>query len=376
MKTPAPFEDAPRPPRDRYRLPLLALALTAVLFLTTGPRVPFTAYAPRVGLAQRYCRLDELSKGWWESSPVDSQTWPRLKDSRGYRFGLEGNRTATTCYSRDPATLDALAAANSWRWKPKVCALRPFDPARLVRRLGERAQRRGNGAGILFVGDESARTQSISLESLLGRHIARGYLADGVPFSSVQLEGPAGGLAFSKRDYLVSSRDWQLMLPEDADGGQSVANETEDIWTRRTNGKDIIVVNTGGRWGSITPARLARYIDMAKQVIEYVDQLQTSTLIVRSLVPPLSNCSTFGVTRVGNTTSGDEASEVARDFEAMNNVWKDLLHDHPRHQFLEMPSTWPVAHLSAKVCEAMQRCLPGPVDTWNALLAHAIMGLS
>lgn len=198
MKPPVPFEGVTELPRDRYRPVLLVTALVAFFFFHQSPP-PWTypaSLTSRPGLLQRYCRLDELASGGWESVPVDGHTWPRLKESCGYRYGLDGNRSATSCYTRDPGMLPVLVVTNSWRWMPSGCALRPFDPARFVQRLEERA--RAGNSGILFVGGEDSRIQTISLESLLGRQIERSHIADRHPFSSVRLEGTAGNLAFSK----------------------------------------------------------------------------------------------------------------------------------------------------------------------------------
>lgn len=202
MKAPLPFEGISEPGRDRYRTLLLVTALAgAVLFYSSsGPQLPPRPLAPQSGLFERYCRTDELSSGRWEPVVVDGHTWPRLKDSTGYRFGLDGNRSATSCYSRNSTLLPQLVAANSWRWKPTDCAIRPFDPARFVRRLAERAKERRLGGGILFVGEEDSRMQAISLESLLGRYIQRGSISGLSSFSSVQLEGGAGAISFSKCD--------------------------------------------------------------------------------------------------------------------------------------------------------------------------------
>lgn len=225
---------------------------------------------------------------------MDGHTWPRLKDSTGYRFGLDGNRSATSCYSRNSTLLPRIVAANSWRWKPSGCAIRPFDPARLVRRLAERAKARALGGGILFVGGEDSRMQAISLESLLGRYVERGSISDLSSFSSVKLEGGAGAISFfrcdsprvvssapvstltsfektRRSDYLVSPRDWQLPLPDDNAPGRFSTNATEgetrnpfadtlslltrtstDILTERLRGKDIVVISTGSEWGALT----------------------------------------------------------------------------------------------------------------------------
>ena len=252
MKAPLPFEGISEPGRDRYRTLLLATALAgAFLFYSSGgPQLPPRPLAPQSGLFERYCRTGELSSGMWEPVVVDGHTWPRLKDSTGYRFGLDGNRSATSCYSRNSTLLPQLVAANSWRWKPTGCAIRPFDPARLVRRLAERAKERALGGGILFVGGEDCRMQAISLESLLGRYIKRGAISDFASFSSVKLESGAGAISFSKydssprrqhwarpytyivpktyrSDYLVSPGDWQLPLPDERRAGELSANATE-----------------------------------------------------------------------------------------------------------------------------------------------------
>lgn len=253
MKAPLPFEGISKPGRDRYRTLLFATALAgAFLFYlsSSAPQLPPRPLAPRSGLFERCCRIGELSSGKWEPVVVDGHTWPRLKDSTGYRFGLDGNRSATSCYSRNSTLLPQLVAANSWRWKPTGCAIRPFDPARLVRRLAERAKERALGGGILFVGGEDSRMQAISLESLLGRYVERGSISDLASFSSIKLESGAGAISFSKcdsspcrqncarpytyivprtyrSDYLVSPRGWQLPLPDDGQVGELSSNATE-----------------------------------------------------------------------------------------------------------------------------------------------------
>jgi hypothetical protein len=256
MKATLPFEGICEPGRDRHRTLLLATALVgAILFYSSsGSRLPPRPLAPVTGLFERCCRIGELSSGNWEPVVVDGHTWPRLKDSTGYRFGLDGNRSATSCYGRNATLRPQLVAANSWRWKPTGCAIRPFDPARLVRRLAERAKERNRG-GILFVGGEDSRVQAISLESLLGRYIERGSISDLSSFTSAKLEGGAGAISFSKcdsprvvssapvstltsfektrrSDYLVSPRDWQLPLPDDNAPGRFSTNATTEGETR------------------------------------------------------------------------------------------------------------------------------------------------
>lgn len=143
----------------------------------------------------------------------------------------------------------------------------------------------------------------------------------------------------------------------------------------------------------LQPARVARYIDTATQAIEYVDALQTPTLVVRSVVPKSSKCSDDAAIVATNATPiASFPSE--EDADHMNAIWRDLLRDHPRHLFLEVPGP-PVCGSTPETHTAMVACLPGmcygcrlhvmstltpastgPIDTWNILLNHILLSTS
>lgn len=154
-----------------------------------------------------------------------------------------------------------------------------------------------------------------------------------------------------------------------------------DIWTERLRGKDIVVVNTGSQWGALTvsrlpticcrrrsahpshagqPARTARYIDMAKQVLEHIDSLQSPTLIVRSAVPYSSNCSSeVTANHPANLTQSTAALSRQEDVDTLNTIWRDLLQDHPRHMFLQVPAPPRTCGTLADAGAVMLNCLPG-----------------
>lgn len=154
-----------------------------------------------------------------------------------------------------------------------------------------------------------------------------------------------------------------------------------DIWTERLRGKDIVVVNTGLEWGALTvsrrptncgcpgsahssptgqPARTARYIDMAKQVLEHIDSSQSPTLIVRSAVPSKPNCSSEADTsRPANVTEPTAALYRQEDVETLDTIWRDLLQDHPRHMLLQVPPLPPICGTLADTGTVMLNCLPG-----------------
>lgn len=99
---------------------------------------------------------------------------------------------------------------------------------------------------------------------------------------------------------------------------------------------------------------------MAKQVLEHMDSLQSPTLIVRSAVPSSSNCSNEAVTsRPANSTGSTAALSRQEDVETLNTIWRDLLQDHPRHLFLQVPPLPRACGTLADAGAVMLNCLPG-----------------
>ena len=172
-----------------------------------------------------------------------------------------------------------------------------------------------------------------------------------------------------------------------------------DIWTERLRGKDIVVVNTGSQWGALTVSRLltiirrgrsahfshagqrartARYIDMAKQVLEHIDSPQSPTLIVRSAVPSSLNCSNEAtpVNHLANLTELTAALSRQEDVETLNTIWRDLLQDHPRHLFLQVPPLPPTCGTLVDADAVVLNCLPGtltPPGLMVSIFADAVV---
>ncbi|KAG0666881.1 hypothetical protein C6P46_003591 [Rhodotorula mucilaginosa] len=87
---------------------------------------------------------------------------------------------------------------------------------------------------------------------------------------------------------------------------------------------------------------------MAKQVLEHIDSLQSPSLIVRSAILSSSNCSSDAVTsRPAKSTESAAALTRQEDVETLNTIWRDLLQDHPRHVFLQVPPLPPARGTSA-----------------------------
>lgn len=173
----------------RRQLYLLAGLAAGLLLLATATyqrdRLPTSS--------QPWCTNDQLSTGQWEPIKVDGHTWPRLKQSVGYLCADRNH--ALHCFEEEPTQLPRLAQANSWRWKPDGCALRPFDTDALVDKLGANARRGAKGSGILFVGDSLQLQQVQSFECLMGEHVEEGYISD-YEIGSLKLEKGAGKVEF------------------------------------------------------------------------------------------------------------------------------------------------------------------------------------
>ncbi|BGP58298.1 hypothetical protein JCM8202_000940 [Rhodotorula sphaerocarpa] len=388
--TPTPPGRASPSPSGRYLA--VALATSFLLYLLPIDLVllrPFALLADAL-FAERYCDPSELASGiggQWVPWDVDAHTWPRLKASVGYGFCHDANRTALSCSAAAAAAagsgswterdarrrLEDLAGLNGWGWEPEGCAVRPFNPETLLERLALGAKsgksRAGKGSGILFVGGESARRQAQSLECLLGRYVDRGNILD-EKRGTVRLEGGAGNIDFVWNDALANPVDWTLVLPEEEECS-SAHNTTSECWTRLARGKEFVVVNSGETLLPLTPTRFARYTNIAKQVIQFIDTRSHATLIVRSSVPPLPLNCTDPVLGVNQTQAALDAA--ARDIDSLNTVWKDLLWDHPRHLFLDVTSIMGALPVRRSSHTCLRDCLPGPVDTWNVLLAHMIL---
>lgn len=223
------------------------------------------------------------------------------------------------------------------------------------------------------------------------------------------------------------------MLPEE----EEPANHTrfDRKWSHMVEDKSFVVVNTGAHWGdhrvsrlpppspsalfsspatSRQVAQLNRYTEMAKSVISFIDSFPHTTLIVRSSVPGHTGCSQYSsplleddpeshnsynwqgcVLASLSSFLGDLLKRArARSFVLFNTIWKDLLDPHPKHHYLDVGATslrGDGHRLPDKDC--LHYCLPGersslllgddqadlrthagPVDTWNVLLNHIIMG--
>ncbi|ORY81281.1 GDSL/SGNH-like acyl-esterase family found in Pmr5 and Cas1p-domain-containing protein [Leucosporidium creatinivorum] len=398
------------PQRSNRNYTIAALAVGLVLIATgtyhQRERLPSLRLDALAG--QRYCTNDELSVGHgrWEQVEIDAHTWPRLKQSVGYT--CSDNRHALMCFTNDATQLPRLAASNSWRWKPEGCTLRPFDAKKLIRRLGDNSRKGKAGRGLLFVGDSLQLQHVQSFECLMGQYVEEGFMTD-KEVNGLLLGEAAGRLDFVRSDYIAQpENDYEIIMPE--------TEEPEDIgrfvrkWSHLVEDKEFVVLNTGAHWGGMTvrltsvsflppsleltvlspspspspssPAlhvpqdrHLELYHNVAQDVISLIDQFEHVTLIVRGSVPGHVNCSQYSAPLL-EADSGVHAAYNWQAFEHYNKIWKDLLEQHPRHQFLDVSATslrGDGHRLPDTDC--LHYCLPGPVDTWNTLLYHIIMGL-
>lgn len=180
----------PKVPRT-YTIAGLLLCLFLILSSTWRQRDHLPTFDSLS--AEPYCASDQLAVGRWQPIKIDTRTWPILKESAGYL--CSDSRHALMCFDNQPSQLPRLAAANSWRWKPQECALRPFDSTALSHRLGANSRQGAKGRGILFVGDSLQLQQVQSFECLMGRHVQEGYISD-YEVGSLELAGGAGKLEF------------------------------------------------------------------------------------------------------------------------------------------------------------------------------------
>ncbi|ORY81280.1 GDSL/SGNH-like acyl-esterase family found in Pmr5 and Cas1p-domain-containing protein [Leucosporidium creatinivorum] len=358
------------PPKTQrtYTIAVLLLGLFLVLSGTWRQRDHLPTFDALAG--EPYCASDQLAVGQWLPIQFDARTWPILKDSAGYL--CSDNRHALMCGTSEPSQLPRLAAANSWRWKPQGCALRPFDAAALSHRLGANSRKGTKGRGILFVGDSLQLQQVQSFECLMGRHVQEGFISD-YEVGSLELSNGAGKLEFVRTDYTVQPEDWTLMYPET----EEPANHTrfDRKWTHMVEDKEFVVLNTGAHWGDHRSMWIERYTNMAKEVIAFIDQFPHITLIVRTSVPGHTNCSQYSAPLLEDDPDSHNSYNW-QGFTLFNNVWRDILAKHPKHILLDVGATSlrGDGHRNPDV-DCLHYCLPGPVDTWNTLLYHIIMGL-
>ncbi|BGO95671.1 hypothetical protein NBRC10512_007368 [Rhodotorula toruloides] len=349
-----------------FAVAVILLFFSAATYSDALPDLPTLSTFSRL----RYCRNDEIAEGSWVPAPVDGRTWARLKVSAGYT--CHDNRHALMCFTSEPSELPRLAAANSWRWQPRDCQLHSFDAAAFVRRLSRNTRQGKKGSGILFVGDSLQLQHSQSFECLMGDHIERDFLSD-YEVGNFSLEDGAGQIGFVRTDYLLQPEGWKLLMPDEeepADIGRFVRK-----WTHMVEDKEFVVVNTGAHWGDHAPPTLARYERMTKEIISFIDRYPHITLIVRSSVPGHNDCSRYSAPLIHDDPEMHNSYNW-QGFDLYNDIWRKTLEQHPKHIFLDVGATRlrPDGHrMPDKDC--LHYCLPGPVDWWNRLLYHVIMGL-
>lgn len=104
---------------------------------------------------------------------------------------------------------------------------------------------------------------------------------------------------------------------------------------------------------------LERYTNMAREVIAFIDRFPHITLIVRTSVPGHTNCSQYSAPLLEDDPESHNSYNW-QGFTLFNNIWRDLLVEHPKHILLDVGATTlrGDGHRNPDV-DCLHYCLPG-----------------